>query len=84
MKFGIGGVTGRPLSDLVRVQPRKLCEKNNVCGEEFESLTPLHKRTEPCREGSSDFSNRAGGREQGPTVYKFENWDCDAAYHYMH
>ena len=36
-------VTGHPLSGLVRVQPGKLCEKYNVCGEVLESLTPLYK-----------------------------------------
>ena len=49
-------VTGLPLSGLVRVQPRKLCDKNNVCGEGFESLTPLHKRTETLWRGKAVIS----------------------------
>jgi hypothetical protein len=46
----LGGVavTGLPLSGLVGVQHGKLFNRNNnnVCGEGFESLTPLHKRME--------------------------------------
>jgi hypothetical protein len=33
--------------------------------------------------GSSDFKNRAISREHGPTVYKFDTWDCDVEGHYL-
>jgi hypothetical protein len=49
---------------------------NNVGGKGFESLTPLHKRTETLWQGKQYFKNRAISREHGPTVYKYSLPSC--------
>jgi hypothetical protein len=54
-------VTGIPFSGVVRVQPGRRFNKNNnsVCGEGFESLTALHKRTEALWRGKQWFRRQS-------------------------
>jgi hypothetical protein len=56
-----------------------------MCAVKGSSRSPHYTKAKrnPVGSGSSDFKNRAVSRERGPSVYKFETWDCEAESHYL-